>query len=55
MRALTIILSIIIFIKTLSYGIYEFKSNNKNSGIVIIGLAVLSLFFPIFMIFFRGV
>ena len=55
MHFLVIILSIIIFIKTTSYGIYELKENNKSGGIVVIGIAVVSLVLPNLVVFFRGI
>ena len=56
MKFLVLILSIIIFIKTISYGIYELKENdNRTGGIVVISLAVASLILPNLVIFFRGI
>ncbi len=55
MRILVIILSIIIFIKTVSYGIYELKDKNKLGGITVIVIATLSLILPNLMILIRGV
>ena len=43
MKVLVLILSIIIFIKTTSYGVYELKeNNNKTGGIVVISIAVIA-------------
>ncbi len=55
MRILVIILSIIIFIKTVSYGIYELKDKNKLGGITVIVIATLALILPNLMILIRGV
>ena len=56
MKFLVLILSIIIFIKTTSYGLYEFKeNNNKSGGIIVIGIATLSLFLPNVVVYFRGI
>lgn len=49
-----LIVSIIIFFKTLSYGIYEIKENkNKSAGIIIIVLASFVLVFAPFITWFR--
>lgn len=53
MKIVIIILSIIIFIKTLSYGIYEIKEKNKTGGIVVIVTATLGLILPILMVYLR--
>ena len=56
MKFLVLILSIIIFIKTTSYGTYELKeNNNKSGGIVVIGIAVVSLILPNVVVYFRGI
>ena len=55
MKFLVIILSIIIFIKTVSYGIYEFKDNNKCGGITVIFIAVIALVLPNVVVYFKGV
>jgi len=56
MHFLVIILSIVIFIKTTSYGIYELKeNNNKLGGVVVISIAVISLVLPNVVVYFRGV
>ena len=55
MTIISHLLSIWIFIRTLSYGIYEIKQNsNTSGGIVIIVLAVLSLILPITVIYING-
>ena len=55
MKIISYLLSIWIFIRTLSYGIYEIKQNsNTSGGIVIIVLAVLSLILPITVIYISG-
>lgn len=49
------ILSIIIFIKTLSYGIFEIKQNsNKLGGITVIAMSIVSLILPTIMVIVRG-
>lgn len=55
MRILVIILSIIIFIKTLSYGMYELKKENKVGGITVIVISIVSLILPNVMVYIRGV
>ena len=56
MHFLVIILSIIIFIKTTSYGIYEIKeNNNKLGGVVVISIAVISLVLPNVVVYVRGI
>ncbi len=56
MKFLVVILSIIIFIKTTSYGIYELKeNNNKTGGITVISIATLSLILPNLVVYFRGI
>lgn len=56
MKILILILSIIIFIKTTSYGLYELKeNNNKNGGITVITIALLSLILPNVVVYFRGI
>lgn len=56
MKLLVLILSIIIFIKTTSYGIYELKeNNNKSGGTVVISIAVLSLILPNLVVCIRGI
>lgn len=56
MRILIAILSIIIFIKTFSYGLYELKTNkNKTAGITLFSFAFLALIFPNLIIFIRGI
>lgn len=55
MSFLIVILTIIIFIRTLSYGIYELKQKNKSGGISVIIVAIFSLILPNLMIFIKGV
>ena len=56
MKFLVLILSIIIFIKTTSYGLYELKENkNKSGGITVIAIAVISLFLPNVVVYIRGI
>lgn len=42
-KILIIILSLYMFFKTLYYGIYEIKQNNKTPGISIIVLSIIIL------------
>lgn len=53
MKVLAVILSLFVFFKTLYYGIYEIKQNNKIPGISIIVLSVICLILPNIMVFFR--
>jgi hypothetical protein len=54
MRLIVFILSIYVFIKTISYGLFEFKEqNNKASGIIIYVLAVIVLIAPNILIYMR--
>ena len=56
MHFLVIILSVVIFIKTTSYGLYELKeNNNKSGGIVVIGISTVSLILPNLVVLFRGI
>lgn len=56
MFIIIIILSIIIFLKTLNYGIFEIKKNsNTIGGITVIILAIISLIFPNIMVYIRGI
>ena len=56
MGIVVVILSVWIFIKTLFYGIFEIKNNsNKPGGITIILISIISLIFPIIIIYIRGV
>jgi len=56
MKFLVLILSIIIFIKTTSYGLYELKENqNKVGGISVITIAALALILPNMVVYFRGI
>lgn len=49
------ILSIWIFIKTTSYGLYEIKQQqNKFGGTFVIILAIIALVFPTLMVILRG-
>lgn len=55
MYILVIILSIIIFIKSISYAVFEIKQNsNKIGGITIIAISVISLILPTVMVYVRG-
>lgn len=56
MKFLILLLSIIIFIKTTSYGLYELKENeNKIGGAVVITIATLALILPNVVAYFRGI
>lgn len=55
MKFLIIILSIMIFTKTLSYGIYEIKWKNKIGGISIIIVAIISLILSNVMVYIKGI
>lgn len=53
---LVIVLSIFIFLKTLSYGIFEIKKNsNTIGGITVIVVAIISLIYPNIMVYMRGI
>ena len=54
MEYLLVILSIIIFIRTLSYGIYEIKSKNKIGGIIVIVFSFICISFPNIMVLING-
>lgn len=48
------IICLYIFIKTVSYALYEIKSkNNKFGGVCVILIATVSLFLPAFMFSIR--
>ena len=56
MYVLFFILSIWIFVRTISYGIYEIKQEkNKLGGTIVLLLALVSLIFPIIMVLVRGI
>lgn len=55
MAIVIFILSVWIFVRTLSYGIYEIKQNsNTIGGIITIVFAVSSLIFPNIIIYING-
>ena len=55
MKFLDIFLSILIFLKTFYYGLYEIKQKNKSGGYGVILLSFVSLLAPnIIMMFRRG-
>ena len=54
MKILVLILSIIVFIKTLSYGIFELKEKNKLGGTCVIIVSIISLVLPNLIIYFNG-
>ena len=54
MRIIILILTVFVFIKTVGYGIFEYKSNNnKVSAIIIYVLAVIALVAPNVLIYMR--
>ncbi len=54
MPIITIILLVIIFIRTISYGIFELKQNkNKSGAITVFFIAIVGLVFPIIEILFN--
>ena len=56
MYVLFFILSIWIFIRTVSYGIHEIKQEkNKLGGTIVLLLALVSIIFPIVMVIIRGI
>lgn len=56
MKIVFFILSIIIGIKTVSYGIYEINENkNTFGGIFVIVLAFISTIFPNVVIYIKGI
>lgn len=55
MQILVIILTIIVFTKTLSYGIYELNTNNKLGGITVIVFSVISLIVPNLIVYIKGI
>lgn len=56
LKVLVIILSIIIFIKTLAYGFYEIKKrNNKLGGITVIVVAMVTFSFSNLVVFIKGI
>ena len=56
MQLVIIILSIIVGIKTASYGIFEIsKNNNKFGGIFIIVLAIICAITPNIIVFLKGI
>ena len=56
MKIVIFILSIIMGIKTISYGVYEFKENkNTFGGIFVIALAAISTILPNVVVYFKGI
>lgn len=53
MRILVFILSIFVFVKTVSYGVYEYKSNNKISAIILYVIAIISSVLPNVILYYR--
>lgn len=55
MNIIFIVFSVIVFIKTISYGIFEIKKNNNTfGGIVIFLIALFALIFPNIIILTNG-
>lgn len=49
------IISILFFIRTISYGIFEIKKNNNTlGGIVVFIIALIGLIFPNILIWING-
>ena len=56
MKILIILLTLVICIKTISYGLYEIKNNNnKFGGIFVIIFAIISSIFPNIIVFIKGI
>ncbi len=55
MKYLAILLSLIIFIKTISYGLYEIKSNNKSGGITVLVVATFTFVFSNLVVCIKGI
>lgn len=56
MKIVIFILSIVIGIKTVSYGIYEIKENkNTFGGIFVIAIAAISTILPNVVVYFNGI
>ena len=53
MNLIVLVLSIIIFIKTFSYGLYELKEKNKLGASSIILISFISLIAPNIIMLFR--
>ena len=54
MRFLTFIFVLIVFIRTVSYGLFEIKNeDNKIGGIAVIAVAFAGLIFPNVFLWFR--
>ena len=56
MQFIIMVLSIIVGIKTVSYGIFEInKNNNKFGGSFVIILAIIATFFPNIIVYLKGI
>lgn len=55
MQILVVLLTIVVFIKTLSYGIYELNTNNRLGGITIITFSIISLIVPNLVVYIKGI
>ena len=53
MRIVVFLLSIYVFIKTVSYGLYEYKNNNKTSAFIIYVIALISSILPNVVLYYR--
>lgn len=55
MNIIFIVFSVVVFIKTISYGIFEIKTNNNTlGGIVIFLIALFAFIFPNVIILTNG-
>lgn len=55
MKILILGLSIFVFIRALTYGIYEIKTNNKSGGIFVIIFSCISAIIPNVIIYINGI
>ena len=56
MKLVVFVLSLFICIKTISYGIYEFKTNqNKFGGIIVIVFAIIASILPNIIVVIKGI
>lgn len=52
MKLIILLLTIWVFMKTISYGVYEYKENqNKFGGVIIFVLSTISLLLPNAVVF----
>ena len=56
MKFVILILSLWVFVRALSYGMYEIQENkNTPGGVVVISLSTIALVFVNFVVFVKGV